>query len=245
MNIKSIAILGLIAVVGAAQAQVFTEWNFNSVPADALSSTGSTVANIGAGSVSLFGGTTATFATAFTTTTASSDPALTDNTGNNITTFAAQGTGSGARGLSFAASTAQNLGYTDIIVEMDIRSSNTSSRWMQFEYTTDGTAFTTAGVANAVFELAGGDLWVNNITFDLSSITAVENNANFGFRVTAVFAPGSSVYTPSNSTSTYGTAGTKRFDMVQVSGQPVPEPATMAVLGLGVAAMARRARRNK
>ena len=248
MNTKFFAILGMIAVVGVAQAQIFVEWNFNSLVGDATTGTGSTVANIGSGTIANIGGTTNTFAAGGTGTTApgnSSDPNNTDDSGYNTTGYPTQGNNSGTAGVAFGTSTAQGGGYQDILVEFDLRTSNTASKWFRFEYTLDGTAFTSAGLTSAVFSSVGGDSWNQNITFDLTSITAANNNANFGFRVVSIFAPLGGTYSAANATSTYATTGTVRFDMVQVSGQPVPEPTTIGALGLGLVAVARRIRRSK
>lgn len=242
---KNVLILAALGAFSFANAQtLFTEWNFNGTTATAVpGGTLTPSTSVGLGSASLIGGTTASFAAGWTSTSASSDPIITvpTNYAWNTTTYAAQGAESGARGVRFNVSTAQGIGYTGIKVELDIRRSGTASRWSRFEYTVDGVNFTSAGVANAEFSHIGvHDTWNNNITFDLSSISAVNNNANFGFRVTSIFAPGSSAYAPANTAGSYGTGGTIRYDMVQVYGQPVPEPATMAALGLGAAALLRR-----
>jgi hypothetical protein len=72
---------------------------------------------------------------------------------------------------------------------------------------------------------------------DLSSITAANNNANFGIRIVATFAPSTTAYAPSNSTSTYAIAGTWRFDMVTINGTlppEVPEPASLVLGSMGI-----------
>ncbi|MBX2929629.1 MAG: DUF3616 domain-containing protein [Saprospiraceae bacterium] len=206
------------------QAQIITQWNFNSVPADASTSTGSTAPNVGAGTVSLAGGTTATFASG-TANGGSTDPALMDNTGYNITAFAAQSTGDRSRGIQFLLST---VGYNNIQVSWDQRHSNTAPRHVQLQYTADGgITWTDAG---ALFEGTAGDMWFNGRSVDLSAIPAAGNNANFGIRIVAAFDPASGTsYTASNTSSSYATSGTWRFDMVTISGTPLPAPGMMRI----------------
>jgi len=238
---KTLTILAAMSVVASSQAVIFTQWNFNSVPADALTSTGSILPSTGAGTASLVG-TTATFASGGTIITpGSTDPALTDNTAWNTSGYQAATVGSGTRGVQFLVSTA---GQQNIIIKWDQRHSNTSSKFSQFQYTVDGTNFITTGLTGGgVFTASAGDTWFNNRTVDLSTISGVNNNVNFGFRVVAIFAPSTSAYTASTVTSTYGTTGTNRFDMVTVDSEPVPEPATMIALLAGATAML--ARRKK
>lgn len=225
-------------MVATSQAVVITQWNFNSNPADGNTGTGSLDASTGFGTASTVGGTSSAFASG-TSNGGSTDPAATDNSGWQTSAYAAQGTGNKTAGVQLLTSTS---GYEDITVSFDVRKSNTSSRFLQFQYTTDGTTWVDFG---DLLDGNAGDTWFNNNSFDLSSVSAVENNANFGLRVVAAFDPAGSGYLSSNSASAYATSGTVRYDMFTVSGtQVVPEPATLAALGLGAMALIRR-KRNK
>ncbi|MBS1709233.1 MAG: PEP-CTERM sorting domain-containing protein [Armatimonadetes bacterium] len=224
--------LALVAIAGAAQATVITQWNFNSVSPDGTLTTGSTDPSIGTGTASLIGGTTSTFASG----TGGSDPAASDNTAWNSASYPAQGVGSGTAGVRFLVST---VGMQGITVSFDQRHSATASAWTMLQYTTDGTTWNNSSsfqVSDTVFH--------NLNIVDLSGDSSVNNNAKFGVRIVSVFAPGSSQYTPTTSTATYSINGTIRYDMVTISGtQGVPEPMTMSILGLGALALARRARK--
>ncbi|MBN8691142.1 MAG: PEP-CTERM sorting domain-containing protein [Armatimonadetes bacterium] len=226
----------LIGVIASANAVTFTQWNFNNT--DNSGTTGTLATSIGVGSAALIGGTTGTFASG-NSNGGSTDPETSvDDTAWNISTWAAQGAGSGTRGVQFNTST---VGYSSVIVTWDQRHSNTSTRFTQFQYSIDGTTFTSAGLLNdGIFEGNAGDTWFNNRSVDLSSIAGVAGNANFAFRVVSVFAPSTTAYATASPTGSYSTSGTLRFDMVTVGGTVVPEPTTIAVLGLGVAALARR-----
>jgi hypothetical protein len=197
------------------QAQTtITQWNFNSNPPDASTSTGSTIASTGLGTVSAIGGTTSSFASG-SANLGSSDPATTDNTGWGITTFPAASAANKTGGIQFNVSTA---GYQDIQVSFDLRHSSTASRYEQLQYTLDASATTPVWVDfGAAGDGNAGDTWFNNRSFNLTSVTGLNNNANAAFRVVSTFNAGTS-YSPSNSTSTYATSGTWRFDMVTVKG---------------------------
>ncbi len=235
---KIIMITAAMSMVAASQAVTVAAWNFNSNPADASTSTGTLLVSAGSGTASTFGGVTSTFASGA----GSSDLVAVDNSAVNTTTYAAQSTGSGTRGMQFLVSTA---GLQNVQVKWDNRHSNTSSRFVQFQYTTNGTSFSSTGIANnGVFEAnLGGDLWYNNRSVDLSAVAGVANNANFGFRVVSIFAPTTTSYAPSTTTSTYGVTGTLRFDGVEVAAEPVPEPASMLALFAGTMALVARKKR--
>ncbi|HOZ52819.1 MAG TPA: choice-of-anchor I family protein [Chitinophagaceae bacterium] len=193
----------------------FVEWNFNSTPPDGSNSTGSTLPSVGAGTFTTIGGITQSFSSG-SANGGSSDPALTDNTGLQTTTFAAQGTNNNSCGIQFQAST---LGYQNIILNYDLRHSNTSSRYEQVQYTLDITATTPVWVDATTFDGNVGDTWFKNRTIDLSAVTSLNNNPNAAFRVVSTFGPSTSVYAATGASSSYASSGTWRFDMVEVKGQ--------------------------
>jgi hypothetical protein len=235
-EMKTILFTAFAVLAASSQAAIITQWNFNSVTPDANTSTGSATPSIGAGSVALVGGTTSTFASGDASG-GSTDPATGDDSAWNVSTWAAQGAENKLRGVQFNVST---VGQLNVKVSWDQRHSNTASKFAQFQYSTNGTDFVDFGSA---FEANAGDTWFNTRSVDLSSITAVNDNANFAFRIVAAFDPATGQYVASNPTSSYGTTSTWRFDMVTVDAEPVPEPATLALLGLGLAAAARKRRK--
>jgi len=196
-----------------------TQWNFNgSSTATVPGGSASPTSSVGSGTASLVGGITATFATG-TSNGGSSDPVTTapPNYAWNTTSYGAQGSGSGERGVRFNVST---VGFFDIAVSWDQRHSNTSSRFVQFQYSLDGVDFSSDGLAGdgIFFAGLGGDTWYNGRSVSLAGIAGASNNANFAFRIVAIFAPGTSGYVASTETSTWAGSGTLRLDMVTVSG---------------------------
>ncbi|MGQ9866935.1 MAG: ExeM/NucH family extracellular endonuclease, partial [Pseudanabaenaceae cyanobacterium] len=162
----------------------------------------------------------------------STDPAATDNSGWNITTFPAQSTNPKTAGVQFSVPT---TGFQNISVSFDQRHSNTAANTVVFQYSTDGSNF----IDFATFTATSGDTWFNSRTANLTAIPAVNNNSNFAFRIVSDFAPSTTSYAPSNSTSTYGTGGTWRFDMVTVSGNPSSTITPIGTIqGTGLAATA-------
>lgn len=225
-----IALLALAGLAAVANADVITQWTFNSNPADANTATGTLAPVTGTGTAATFGAVTNIFNGGNTNDTSSPG----DNSRWSVTTFAAQSTGSGTRGVTYNASTA---GYTAISINYWHRFSNTSNRFSQVEYTLDGSTYS---VFTSFENTAGGDAWVN-YNVDFSSVAGADNNANFGVRITSIFG-GAGSYVASNNTSSYATTGTWGFDLVTFNGSLVPTPGSVALMGLGGLLAARRRR---
>ena len=191
---------------------VFAQWNFNSVPPDGSTTTGTTTPAIGSGTAALIGGATATFATGDAT----FDPAgSTDNSGWNTTTYPTQGTANKSRGAQFAVSTA---GKQNISVSWSSQASNTGSKYGRLQYTTNGTDFVDFPAA-----FTNGTAFTVK-TNSLAGIPGVSDNPSFAIRFVAEFESTAIGTTNGNyvaAGTTYGTSGTMRYDMVSFSGTAI------------------------
>jgi hypothetical protein len=209
----------LFSTASFAQATI-AKWNFNGPATDAVpGGTDAPTVSEGAGSASLVGGTTATFAngnmTAGTTETETTSP---PNYGWNSTTYPAAGTGSKTAGVQFNVSTVNEAGIT---FSFEQRHSNSSANTAVVQYTTNSAAGSPVWVDAQTFTFtpatAGtGDTWYNARTVDLTSVPALDNNPNVAFRVVSAFDQVAGDYVASKAGNTY-TGGTLRFDQVKIT----------------------------
>ena len=128
----------VVAISGTASAAVVTQWTFNT------SGTALTLTPyIGTGTASYVGGTAANgtgIATGWDIDTTAVSPVV--NKRWTMTTFPAASAASGTAGAQFAVSTA---GFENVIITFGLRNSNTSSKYAQLQYSTNGTDFTNFG----------------------------------------------------------------------------------------------------
>ena len=177
----------LLTQVTNAQTAI-TGWDFN---------TSTINPSLGTGTLSFVGGTgSATYI---------------NNSGTQALAFADfpnNTVGSGTAGIKFAFST---VGYVGISTSFDTAGHNQSSRWQQYEYTTDGTTW------NILSNNAGG-LNATFTTRTLNFPASCDNNPNFAFRIVSIFNPsGGTQYEQVQGGGYNGSNGKWYFDNVAIS----------------------------
>ena len=227
--LKLVAIAFLASTTTWGQTTI-AQWNFNGPSATEVpGGTSNPTVAIGAGTLELVGGANPTSATDFASGAASggsSDPVLTTPNTDfawGTTNYAPLGTENKQRGIQVNVST---LGFADITFTFDQRLSNTANNTYVVQYTTDRTEGTPTWIDAQTFTFpqgetgtTGGDVWYNLRTVDLGAITALNNNANVGFRVVSAFDPIAGDYISATiSPVVYLTTGNSRFDMITVTG---------------------------
>lgn len=226
MKRKLLFLLLVAPLFLAAQQSLVTHWDFNSLINDANSATGNEMPVSGSGAIATVGGSTFSFATGYTGTILPVETNTADNSGYNVTSWPAQGTGNKTRGIQINTNT---TGFARIGVSFWQRLSNTAPNTWVLQYTLDHTGATTGGTAvwvdTTIFTFVPqatgtGDTWhYRSVSFAANN--NFNNKPNLAFRVVAAFDPTAGTYLAARSTSTFSTTGTSRFDLVRVFEAPV------------------------
>ncbi|MCS7191260.1 MAG: hypothetical protein NZ843_06635, partial [Fimbriimonadales bacterium] len=142
------------------------------------------------------------------------------------TNYPVQGQNSGQAGIVVSVPT---TGYKDIVIKFDVRWSNTASKFLAVEYTTDGG---NSWTRVRTLEARRGDRWHGDTEANggYGEIVQVElpddaeNKAGFAFRVVTIFDPNTGQYTPANAPNSpnYTPQGTLRYDLIEVLGTEIP-----------------------
>jgi len=195
-----------------ALSNVITQWNFNG---------STTTPSVGSGTAQAIGGTVVQPYTAGSPT----DPLGAGGVGNFAWTLNTwTGAATETAGVQFNVST---VGKGSIVVSWDAYPSNTGPKYYRLLYTSDGSVATPvwtpytatgSGTESGLYVNPVGASWTIQNQADLSGVPALQNNPNAAFRLVSAYAPNTSAYAAANSTSTAGSGGTLRFDMVTVSG---------------------------
>jgi hypothetical protein len=124
-------------------------------------------------------------------------------------------------GVQFNVST---VGAKNIKVTTDIRATTTPSKYLRFQFTTNGTDF--VDYPSSTAQSPGQEGGYVPFTVDFTGIPGVANNANFGVRIVTEF-ESTANYNNTNDdtyvglTATYGTSGTLSYDLTTVTGDAI------------------------
>ena len=205
----------LFTVTLCTQAALVARWDFNSPTPDGSTATGTLVPAAGRGTASALGGITNLFSAGDT----AHDPVgSTDNSGWQTDHYPNATNANRSAGVQFAVDTS---GYENLSLSWYERHSSTASRYTRLQYTLDGSTWLDADSMSLEV-----DSVFTNRTVDLSAVGGAANNPSFAFRLVTEFEStaigGTNAYVATKTGSTYGTSGTIRFDLVSVSGTPIP-----------------------
>jgi nucleoid-associated protein YgaU len=149
----------------------------------------------------------------------------------NTANYAAATANNKGTGIQVAVST---VGKQNIAISFDERVSNTGSKYVRLQYSTNGTTFIDYPTGNSVSAASTFESKSNS----LAGVAGVDNNPNFAFRIvteweSTAIGSANNKYVAANSGSTYATTGTVRYDMVTVSGGAIPAtPPSMGFAGV-------------
>ena len=219
----------LLLSINAFAQQTITNWTFNN---------GDLLPAVGTGTVNIVGNLNQSF------------PNSTYGKCLQLTNFATQSTQNGQMGVAFQVST---VGKTNIKLQFSQRASGPASRWVQLDYSLDGSTWVTGFWTNSGAILPQ-DTWLT-FNVDFSDEPGVANNPNFKVRLVSIFSPfafdesssaapyapytaymrtdAGAVYTPnsSNGNGSYLASGSWRFDNVSVLGVALPVLAAQVLSG--------------
>ena len=211
------SVAAMLGCTGTASAAVITKWTFNSNP-DNAPNTGTATPEIGVGQISTIGGVNQTFAQGSSNDNSPSGD-FNNNSSYNTFNYPAFDSGNLTAGIQLAVDT---TGYQDIVLSFEHRHAAGASRSFAIQYASDGVNYVNitgydAGLASNVFHLRG---------HDFSDVAALDDNPNARFRIVAEFFS-QTAYHPAGGGPNYMSSADNRFDLVTISGTPIPEPATM------------------
>jgi hypothetical protein len=205
------------------QPGIIALWNFNSVPPDGDTVTGTLTPAIGSGTAAAVGGATEGFAALGA---ASYDPAESDNSKWRIAGWAAQTTENKNRGVEFQVST---VGYTNVALSWDHYNSATGTRHWRVQYSTNGVDFLDHTVFTVPWETT---FFPHGASF--TGLPGVDNNPDFAIRIVNEFqstatGTGEDRYLAAQYGANYGTGGTLWLDSVTISGRSLNEAPSLSI----------------